>query len=120
MRNLHNLGIDYRITNSGMIISHTIPAPGQPMPVNTPIWITMDATTRLEGAMVHVPDVTGLSPDAAYMIIREAELTPLIFKAEPRPATDEDFVIAETVYRQLPAAGTVVERGLQVKLRIRT
>ena len=127
----------YQVVGTGITISHHIPAPGQPMPQNAPVFFHMDAESRVEGLMTIVPDVEGLTVEQARFLLNEAGL-PVSTRRSERPAWVDDDASPFTarpvprdpdeegqastvyvVYRQFPAPRTEVERGTEVLLRIR-
>jgi len=131
----------YQATGGGIIVSHTWPPAGHPMPENSPIIFYLDPETRISERMTTMPDVVGLTADMAERILEDANLTPVLlveravvsdeenfaprtFNVE-RPEEGEDFVppppVASpyVVFQQSPAPGMEIEQGTQVIVRAR-
>lgn len=131
-----NMGTgSYHVVGSGTIISHTWPAPGQPMPETATITFFMDSETRTEGRMTIVPDVESLTAQTASFLLLEAGL-PAVLITNRSATGDNDFrphtinsetmeegenaaTLSYVVYRQFPAAGAEIEQGTQVIIRAR-
>ena len=135
----------YQVVGSGTIVSHTIPAPGRPMPQNSLVTFHMEPDTRIEGNMAFVPDLDGLTVTAADSLIREIGLRPVWLHSltpqtnngvnnngvprttnvDPRGEDDSDGETGqppqylERIYQQFPAPGTELEWGTMVKFRAR-
>jgi stage V sporulation protein D (sporulation-specific penicillin-binding protein) len=137
-RTLNNLGIDYEVIGSGTIIGSHIPAAGQPIPINNKLNIYMDASTIIDGEMTVVPYVVGLSMEEGERIINDALLTPVAFIEKdadttdyfggdpvtryPTPVEDEDTpspVLPSSITSQYPSANSVIQRGTQVKIKVK-
>jgi stage V sporulation protein D (sporulation-specific penicillin-binding protein) len=136
-RNLNNLGVDYHVVFSGTVVDHHSPAAGQPIPVNAPVFLYLDPASVIEGEMTIVPNVEGLSMEVGEQFIHDALLTPVTFTDRPEGASDDhaggpatayptaietgenEAVPRGMIYRQFPAPGSVIQRGTQVKLRVR-
>lgn len=130
--------VGYEVIGSGTIVDSTIPAPGAPMPQNVPVFFRMVANTELEGQMVTVPDLVGLTDVQALHVLHEfglplqhlGSLVANITHNEPRttnPLTQEELdegaqtqaQTAYVIYRQYPAPGTELARGTPVMIRAR-
>ena len=138
VRSLNNAGIDFHVIGSGIYIQSQIPAPGRPMPRNSPVHFIMDPDSRQEWNMVIVPDIEGLSVSQAEIILRDSQLTMFRSPGQPpagwdgdrtpgtfRPTPVDPTIQTQAptprsgvVFRQFPAPGTEVEEGLQVRVRI--
>jgi hypothetical protein len=140
-RHLNNLEVDYQIGGIGSVVSYHIPAAGQPVPKNAPVFLYMDPDSYREEDMTVVPDVEDLAMEQAWRFITDAHLTPVTFMDAPPgtgagggggdPVTynpqnadgSDGNELAETaqyyVYRQFPVAGTHVQRGAEIKLKVR-
>jgi len=133
----------FAVVGEGTIIESTIPPPGSPMPQTSPVFFNMQYGTRLEGQMVLVPSVIGLTIQQANSALRDAGLPPItisslasqlnldVTQARTTGRLTEAELAAHaeagtapppviyTVYQQFPSAGTEVERGTTVMLRAR-
>lgn len=133
--NIMNQG-GYHVIGSGIYIEQTIPAPGQPMPNNAPIFFHMDASSVVEAAMETVPDVVGLTLTEASQFLLDSGLTSETVRSARREGADDAFEPRTTnptpreeeeeeeeeilfVYRQFPSPGVRVERGTEILLRVR-
>jgi stage V sporulation protein D (sporulation-specific penicillin-binding protein) len=145
-QNLNNRGLDYNIVGTGTIVKSHQPIGGNPQPKNVPVYLHMDPETRVEGEMVTVPNVQGLTMEQADAYLADAGLhaVPLIDKTEnasdssgfPTTYNVNTNASSETggaaagtetqppaviynVYKQFPIAGVELQRGAQVKLKVR-
>nr|AGS52124.1 cell division protein FtsI (Peptidoglycan synthetase) [uncultured bacterium contig00034] len=137
-RNLNNLGLDYQIYGSGSIVASHIPAAGQATPRDAPVHLYLDNTTGQDGELVYLPNVEGLTEERARAILTEAGFTPVVFadnstagrtQAQGEPVTGAgtprgaagDTVYADVlyVYRQYPSYGLYIQRGTEIKLKVR-
>jgi stage V sporulation protein D (sporulation-specific penicillin-binding protein) len=146
-QNLNNRGLDYNIVGSGTVVNSHQPIGGNPQPKNVPVYLYMDPETRVEGEMVTVPNVQGLTMEQADAYLADAGLhaVPFIDKTENTSgstgfpttynvnasasgeADDSAEAGTETqppaviynVYKQFPIAGVELQRGAQVKLKVR-
>jgi len=135
----------YQVVGSGTIVSHTIPAPGRPMPQNSVTIFHMEPGTRIEGQMAFVPDLTGLTAEQAESLIRELGLRPILLSSlTPQTSSDINGIPRTTnieapggdeygqdeyaasreslpyiIYQQFPAPDTELEHGTMVKFRAR-
>ena len=137
---LNNMGIDYMITGRGAIVSHHIPAPGQPTPRGAPIFLHLDGNIDDLDDLTFMPNVEGLPEARAVEQIVAAGLVPVIVTRpnmgrsdwasvldamETRAGDEEDIEeedrLADSwiVYRQFPSPGLHIQRGAQVRLRAR-
>ena len=118
----------FQVVGVGTRISHTIPAPGRPMPQNSPVFFHMDPNTRIEGQMTIVPDVTGLTVSRASELLRDVGLPPILISSATAPmgtgasagsaeGTNGQTQMLYIVYQQFPLPGTEMERGTRVMLR---
>ena len=64
----------FDVIGSGTVIYRTIPAPGGLKPQTSPILFYMDESTRREGDMVFVPDVSDLTAEDASSVLRASGL----------------------------------------------
>ena len=123
----------------GTIISHTVPAPGMPMPQNSAIQFHMLEDTRIAELMTIVPDIENLSVSDAQFFLNEAGLPSRVVQSQARggtqqgahllpftaqpilrsPDTPPPVAPVQYVYRQFPRALTELERGTEVILRVR-
>ena len=133
----------YQKIGSGTIVSRTMPEPGRPMPQNAPVFFHMETGTELEGQMVSMPNLLGLTATQGQTILHEFGL-PLFWldsigalsnmeNGEPRtttPLTAEEWAeeagqtsqhetINYVIYSQYPSADTVLARGTPVMIRAR-
>jgi len=132
----------FSVVGEGTIIESTVPAPGSPMPQTAMVFFNMVPETRIEGQMVLVPNVTGLSEVQASSALRNAGLPPVtisslasqlnldVTQARTTGRLTEEELAAHAeagttppptiyvVYQQFPPAGTQVERGTTVMLRV--
>ncbi|MCL1883632.1 MAG: penicillin-binding transpeptidase domain-containing protein [Defluviitaleaceae bacterium] len=134
--NLENGG--FHVSGGGTIISHTWPAPGNPMPESSPVIFYMDPQTRIPDRMVTVPDVVSVTTDVASQILIESGLQVIIATGstptndetdfQPRTAMPEPLPYDEyappppppapsTVRHQFPAANSEIEQGTRVIIR---
>ena len=145
VRNLANRtgNSGYQVLGSGSIVARTFPEAGRPMPQNAPVFFHMVEGTELQGQMVFVPNLMGLTVTQAQTMLREFGL-PLILldsigalgsmeNGEPRttnPLTAEEWAaeggqlgqhetINYVIYSQYPSADTVIARGTPVMIRAR-
>jgi stage V sporulation protein D (sporulation-specific penicillin-binding protein) len=134
---INNIGIDYRVIGSGTIVQNHIPAAGQRAPENAPVFFYLDADTVFEGEMVVIPHVEGLTMEMGEAYIREALLIPVSFIDKPGGAADyfggdpvtaypthldnqnEPVTVEGMVYKQFPEAGSIIQKGTQIKLKVR-
>ncbi|MCL2225280.1 MAG: penicillin-binding transpeptidase domain-containing protein [Defluviitaleaceae bacterium] len=139
VRDLVNMEIGYQVVGGGTVISHHWPAPGHPIPENSPIIFYTDPETRTPELMVTVPDIEGLPAETARFLMDEARLTGVVFRnradtgnnaesmphtsrAEPLPyyhITAAPAPVPYIVHQQFPAAGSEVEHGTQIIIRAR-
>jgi stage V sporulation protein D (sporulation-specific penicillin-binding protein) len=137
-RLLNNQGIDYQVVRSGTIVDFHQPPAGQPIPGHVPVVFYLDADSAVEGEMMYVPLVEGLSMVAGERIVTDAGFVPVSFidKKEdsadsfdggpftgyPTPI-DEDGDLPDgpqgVIHQQFPSAGSVIQKGTQVKLKVR-
>lgn len=132
----------YQVIGSGSVVSRTMPEPGRPMPQNAPVFFHMETGTELDGQMVSMPNLIGLTATQAQAILHEFGL-PLILldsigalgsmeNGEARttnPLTAEEWaeeveqsppeLIHYVIYSQYPSADTVIARGTPVMIRAR-
>ena len=138
VRNLNILNQGgYHVRGRGTLIYSTIPLPGQPMPTNSPVFFDMDPNSVIAGAMVSVPNVTGLTLEDATQFMLDVGLPVASIRNYRRTPVEGDF-FARTwngipidpeasqaaqptlyVYRQFPTPGTEIEFGTEVLLRVR-
>jgi len=130
----------YFVVGSGTIIERQFPLAGQASPTTGPITFWMDEDTRVPELMVLVPDVEGMFSFEAELLLRELGLPSVSFESAnenrgesdgmnattaqappPVPGEESTFPVEpiRAVYRQFPAAGSRIERGTQVMLRVR-
>jgi stage V sporulation protein D (sporulation-specific penicillin-binding protein) len=138
VRNLNNLGIDYLVSGSGTIVSQHIPAAGQLAPTTNPVYLYLDPNSQYEDEMSVVPNVVGMTMEQGEAFIRDAHFTPVSFLDRPEGGSDMDVgdpvttypTLANTggnaaftqqgmIYRQFPNPGAVIQKGTQIKLRVR-
>jgi stage V sporulation protein D (sporulation-specific penicillin-binding protein) len=140
VRNIINMGTSsYLVVGGGTMISHHWPAPGHPMPENSPIIFYTDSETRISERMATVPDVVGLTADTANLLLLESGFPPVLITDRRQNANDNDFrpytarpeqldtstpaapaaPIPYTVHQQFPSSGSEIERGTQVIIRAR-
>jgi len=136
--NVVNIGMGgYLVVGGGTVVSHHWPAPGHPIPENSPVIFYTDPDTRIPERMISVPTVAGLTADTANLLLQEVGLPAILFtnrsetsNAESQPFTSRPEPIDEStaapsaplpyiIYQQFPAAGSEIERGTQVVLRAR-
>jgi len=129
----------FQVVGAGTIVSHHFPEAGAPMPENVPVIFHMQPDTRIDGLMTFMPDVEGLSVEQAQFLLEEMGLPHVTF-ASARPQTGDGNFHPHTanavprdeyenglaptapvtyVYSQFPRAGTELEMGTQVIIRIR-
>jgi len=136
-RLLNSMSIDYEIAGRGSVISHHIPAAGQPVPGGIPVFLYLDGDLSDIYELTFMPDVTGLTEEQAFDLVVAADLVPIFVSSEAtdrsewnldpitgRPQLHEEtsqgiIVRDKTVYRQFPSAGQHIQRGSQVRLRMR-
>ncbi|MCL2404238.1 MAG: penicillin-binding transpeptidase domain-containing protein [Defluviitaleaceae bacterium] len=134
VRNLNNLGLGFEIIGNGTVVSRQIPSAGTRMPRDVPVFLYLDPDSYTPDNMVVVPDVVGLSTDRASTLLGQTFLTAVLATSgqsghdgsDFTPGTADAVERATTgtgsdtpvfnILRQYPAAGTVVERGFQVRL----
>ncbi|MCL2286438.1 MAG: penicillin-binding transpeptidase domain-containing protein [Firmicutes bacterium] len=133
----------YQVVGSGTIVSHTIPAPGRPMPQNSLVTFHMESETRVDGHMAFVPDLEGLTVNAADSLLREIGLRPLWLHSltpqttsnnngiprttnpdsrdedDPSSDTGHSAQLMDRIYQQFPAPGVELEWGTMVMFRAR-
>jgi len=133
----------YQVIGTGTVVSHTIPEPGRPMPQNAPVFFHMETGTDLEGQMVFVPNLSGLTVTQARAVVREFGLTMIVLDsigalggtengearttnpltaeewAELGGQTDQQEAINYVIYSQYPSVDTVIARGTPVMIRAR-
>lgn len=131
----------FAVVGEGTIVQSTVPPPGSPMPQTAMVFFNMEPDTRVEGQMVFVPNVTGITLEQANSVLREAGLPPVTLSSLASRLdldigqggiagrlTPEELAeymdggvapAAYMVYQQFPSAGTEVERGTLVMLRAR-
>lgn len=129
----------FAVIGEGTVVHSTVPPPGSPMPLTAMVFFNMKSGTRIEGQMVFVPNVTGISLEQANSALREAGLPlatisslasrldldvdsgGLTGRLTPEELAEymegETAPVAYVVYQQFPSAGTEVERGTLVMLR---
>ena len=123
---LNNMGLDYEISGRGAVVSHHIPAAGQPVPRNTPIFLYLDGDIENLYDLTFVPNVEGLRAERAEEQMMAAGLVPVIVSSSiiPTPLYDEeedgepqeyDLII----YNQFPSPGQHIQRGTLIRLRAR-
>jgi len=130
---LSNMGVDFQIAGRGAIVSHHIPAAGQPVPRGAPIFLYLDGNIDNLDDLTFMPNVEGLPESRAIEQITEAGLVPIVVTRpalgrgywlqddnEPDDDEDEEDITAGwIVYRQFPSPGLHIQRGTQVRLRAR-
>jgi beta-lactam-binding protein with PASTA domain len=136
---INNIGIDYRVIGSGTVVQNHIPAAGQRAPENAPVFFYLDADTVYDGEMVVIPHVEGLNMETGEDYVREALLIPVSFIDKPDAAAgmyagdpvttypvyanrenEPAAAVSEgKIYKQFPEAGSVVQKGTQIKLKVR-
>ena len=105
------------------MISHHIPAAGQPVPRETLIFLYLDDNIEYEYDLTHMPSVEGLPESRAAELIHEAGLDLVIITPIGRgnldgPIAGEYENAAELIIeRQFPRAGVHIQRGTQIRLR---
>jgi len=129
----------FQVVGSGTVICHHFPAAGQSMPENVPIFFHMVNESRIDELMTFMPNVEGLPVEQAELMLQEVVLPSIRFTsarphtdsgdffphtAHPSPITQEGYhepppPAPYIVYRQFPQAGTELEAGTQVVLRVR-
>jgi len=132
----------FQVIGSGTVVASTTPPAGTQMPQHSQVIFNMDPDTRIEGQMVFVPNVDGLTISEAGNILQElglpivwlGSLSPFAVNENGVPRTsnvetrtggsmyngDESPPLPlERVYQQFPLANTEVERGTMVMVRAR-
>jgi hypothetical protein len=142
--NLNNLGIDYQVSGGGTVVHHHIPAAGKVAPKDdVPVYLYMDPESKYEDEMTYVPDVEGQQMELGEDFVIQAQLAPVTFidksdatagsSAGGDPATfypggGEDGEDGENgdntnynyvIYKQYPAANSYVQKGTEVKLKVK-
>jgi beta-lactam-binding protein with PASTA domain len=141
--NLNNLGIDYQISGGGTVVHHHIPAAGKVAPKDdVPVYLYMDPESKYEDEMTYVPDVEGQEMELGEDFVIQANLSPITFfdKSEnpadktsgEDPATfypgddagssgddGESAVNSYIIYKQYPSANSYVQKGTEVKLKVK-
>jgi beta-lactam-binding protein with PASTA domain len=114
IRNLVNQGINYQVHGGGTVITSHFPAPGfsMPNPHGIPVHLHTDPATRIAGGMTFMPNVVGLNASQALEFVRDAVLVPAWFGGEGELGGYD-------VYQQFPVAGTELEQGVSVMLRVK-
>jgi stage V sporulation protein D (sporulation-specific penicillin-binding protein) len=140
VRNIMNSGArGYQVIGGGTVVSHTWPAAGHLMPETARVIFYMNPETRISERMVSVPDVVGLTTERASLLLTDMGLPVIEFidrrennnnndaNFNPRTAPAEPIgegysppvPTVHTIYEQFPAAGSEIEQGTQVILRVR-
>ena len=132
---LNNMGVDFSVSGRGAVISHHIPGPDQPVPRGTPIFLYMDGNIDDLYDLTFMPSVEGMSVSRAEELIITSGLVPFVITEGPGGARPRRFEAAERNYeddeppeeiidtwiveRQSPTAGQHIQRGSQVRIRVR-
>ena len=133
---LNNMGIDFQIAGRGAVVSHHIPAAGQPVPRGAPIFLYLDGNIDYLDDLTFMPNVEGLPEARAVEQITAAGLVPIVVTRPVMGRGDwilgadyneyayedeeeEDPTEGWIVYRQFPSSGLHIQRGTQVRLRAR-
>ena len=136
-RSLNNYGFDYTLTGSGATVTGQFPAPGQQATPGS--MITLYIAEGEEDELEVIPSAVGLDVDEAVDILTRSGFVPVLFYetqsltaqgdvGEPvtvNPGEEDQTdrgdanIQGGTVYEQMPVSANPVQKGIQVKLKIR-
>lgn len=133
IKELNDLGIDFEIAGGGGdIVTKQFPAGNSRVPVGNSILLYV-GTSGTEKELVLLPDVSGLTATEAINILSNVGFEARVVDASldaagnkiseetaSQEGTDSDITVKEkTVFQQIPAAGTNVEKGTIIKIKIK-
>ena len=122
---LNDMDFDYQIVGFGSVVEHHLPPEGQPVPRGTPVFLYLDGNIDDLYDLTFVPNVEGLPEEQAVNLLVSAGLIPVVItetpvgRSAPEPGENEANQERWTVFRQFPASGLHIQRGTQIRLRVR-